>query len=334
MNYEFYMKKCIELAGLSEGYVSPNPLVGCVITDDDGNIVAQGRHEKFGEAHAEQNAIKQAGDKARGATLFVNLEPCNHQGKTPPCSEMIIKAGIKKVVIGALDENKIAKGGIEVLKNAGIEVVSGVMEKECRKLNEIFFFSLHNKRPFIAIKTATTLDGKIAAQDNSSKWITSDASRAEVQRLRNKYDAVLTTSKTVKIDNPSLTCRMDGGRNPIRVVIDRNNELGNEYKVFNNDGTRVIKYSGEINEMMPFLYDNGIKSLLVEAGGTFCGALVAAGFADKIYHFIAPKILGNDKSISWVSGLNVKNINEAVNFKIIDIVRFAPDLMLELEPQL
>lgn len=334
MNYEFYMQKCIELAKLGEGKVSPNPLVGCVIVDDNGGIISQGWHKKFGEAHAEQNALKSAGEKAKGATLFVNLEPCNHQGKTPPCADLIAKLGIKRVVIGALDQNPIAVGGMQTLKNAGVEVISGVLEKECQKLNEIFFFSLKNNRPFVAIKTATTLDGKIAAGDYSSKWITSEAAREEVHRLRNKYDAILTTSKTVKIDNPSLTCTMAGGRNPIRVVIDRKNALNDTYEVFNNDGTKVLKFSGEIDELMPFLYNEGIKSVLVEAGGTFCGALIKAGFVDKIYQFIAPKVIGDDSSISWVNGLNIKNISNTKNFSIIGTRSFPPDIMLEIEPKL
>ena len=333
MNYEFFMKKCIELAKLSEGNVSPNPLVGCVIVNDNGEIIAQGRHEKFGEAHAEQNALKLAGVKAKNSTLFVNLEPCNHQGNTPPCAKLIVKSGIKRVVIGAMDENPIASGGVQTLKEAGIEVITGVLENECKKLNEIFFFSLHNNRPFIAIKTATTLDGKIAAKDNSSKWITSDRAREEVQRLRNRYDSILTTSRTVKIDNPSLNCRLNNGRNPIRIVIDRRNELDKNYKIFNNDGTEVIKFSGEIEELLPLLYQKGIKSVLVEAGGTFNGALIQKGLVDKIYQFIAPKIIGNNFAVPFVNGLNVKNINETVNFKIANIKQFEPDIMLELYPE-
>ncbi len=334
MNNEYYMQKCIELAKKGEGKVSPNPLVGCVIVDDNGEIIAEGWHEKFGEAHAEQNALKKAGDKANGAALFVNLEPCNHEGHTPACAPLIVKSGIKRVVIGTLDPNPIAQGGIQTLKSAGIEVISGILEQECKKLNEIFFFSLTHKRPFIAIKTATTLDGKIATSTGSSKWITSDRAREEVQKLRNKYDSILTTSKTVKFDNPSLTCRMDGGKNPVRIVIDRKNELNNNYKIFNNDGTEVIKFSGELNELMDFLYKKEIKSELVEAGGTLCGALIKAGFVDKIYQFIAPKILGDDSGISFVKGFDVKNINNSINLKILDIKSFPPDIMLELEPKL
>lgn len=334
MNNEFFMKKCLELASLSEGRVSPNPLVGCVIVNDNGEIIAQGRHEKYGEAHAEQNALKIAGSNAKNATLFVNLEPCNHYGKTPPCAKLIAEAGIKKVIVGTRDLNKKAQGGIEYLIEKGVRVEVGILEEECRKLNEIFFFSLNNNRPFVAIKTATTLDGKIAAPDNSSKWITSANARNEVQRLRNKYDAILTTSKTVQIDNPSLTCRMENGRNPIRIVIDRHNVLNDEYKIFNNDGTEIIKFSGELSELMDFLFKKQIKSLLVEAGGVFNGALLKAGYVDKIYQFIAPKILGNNLGVSAYDGLNTTNINLALDFEIKNIKNFTPDVMLELYPKM
>jgi len=330
MNYEFFINRCIELAKMSEGQVSPNPLVGSVIVDDNGNILAEGRHEKYGKAHAEQNALKSAGPNAKDKILFVNLEPCNHYGKTPPCAKLIVEAGIKKVVIGTRDINKTAQGGIEYLTSHGVEVEVGVLENECKKLNEIFFFSLLNKRPFIAIKTATTLDGKIAAPDNSSKWITSDSAREEVQRLRNKYDGILTTSKTVQIDNPSLTCRMKGGRNPVRIIVDRHNKLTQDYKVFNNDGTKILTFSGEIPELLSFLYAQNIKSVLVEAGGVFNGALLKANVVDKIYHFIAPKILGNNDGVSCYSGLNNININQTINFKIEDVKTFYPDIMLEL----
>lgn len=333
MNYEFYMQKCLDLAKLSEGNVSPNPLVGAVIVNNDGQIIAQGRHEKYGEAHAEQNALKMAGNKAKGATLFVNLEPCNHYGKTPPCAKLIIEAGIKKVVVGTKDINKKASGGIETLKNANIEVIDGVLEDDCKKLNEIFFHSINSDIPFIAIKVATTLDGKIAARDNSSKWITSEKAREEVQCLRNKYDAILTTAKTVQIDNPSLTCRKPNGRNPIRIIIDKNSVLDASYKVFADDGTKIIHHKGIFNKaFLQELYQQGIKSILVEAGGSFVGSLIKENTFNKIYQFIAPKVLGDNEATSWVCGLNNYNINASKNFKIMQTKLFAPDIMLEIYP--
>ncbi len=335
MNYEYYMSKCIELALLSEGHVSPNPLVGCLIVNDKGEIVAQGRHEKFGGAHAEQNALNLAKEKAKGAILFVNLEPCNHYGKTPPCAQLIVQSGIKKVVIGTKDLNPKAQGGIETLKQAGIEVIDGILENDCKKLNEIFFFSLNHSRPFIAIKTATTLDGKIAASDGSSKWITSENSRAEVQNLRNKYDAIMTTAKTVIADNPSLTCRKKNGRNPLRIVIDKYHLLNSDYKVFAENEGKVLHHIGHFDtEFAKKLCSKGIKSILVEAGGNFNANLLQQGLVDKIYHFIAPKILGDNSGISWVNGLYAKNINSTLNFSIESAKNFAPDIMLELYPQM
>ena len=202
MDYEKYMKICIQLAKKGEGKVSPNPLVGCVVLDKDNNIISKGYHQKYGEYHAERNALINI-EKNTGHTLIVNLEPCSHWGKTPPCTDIIIEKGIKRVVIGMHDVNPIISG-IEVLKKAGIEVIEKVMEKECQNLNEIFIKNMTENKPFIAIKTATTLDGKIATSNGSSKWITSEKARSRVKKIRNKYDAIMTTSNTVLADNPTM----------------------------------------------------------------------------------------------------------------------------------
>ncbi|HBH18514.1 MAG TPA: bifunctional diaminohydroxyphosphoribosylaminopyrimidine deaminase/5-amino-6-(5-phosphoribosylamino)uracil reductase RibD, partial [Cyanobacteria bacterium UBA9579] len=211
-----YMQHCIDLAKLGEGYVSPNPLVGAVVLDKNAQVVGTGYHKKYGEAHAEVNALNDAGELAKGGTLYINLEPCSHFGKTPPCVNKVIESGIKRLVIGMVDPNPLVAGeGIRRAKEAGIEVTIGILEKECKKLNEIFIKHVTQKQPFIAIKTASTIDGKIATKTGSSKWITSDLARLEVQGLRKKYDAILTGSGTVIADNPSLTCRIPGGRNPV-----------------------------------------------------------------------------------------------------------------------
>ena len=244
--YEKLMRRCIKLAKKSEGHVSPNPLVGSVIFDDDFRIISEGRHEKYGQNHAERNAILSANEDLQGKSIIVNLEPCSHYGKTPPCADLIIEKGIKKVIIGTLDPNPIVAGnGVKKLKNAGIEVITGILENECRELNEIFFKNQLEKAPFITIKTATTLDGKIATKTGSSKWITDEFSRYEVQKLRNKYDAILTSSATVIKDNPSMTCRMKKGRNPVRIVIDTNLSTSKDSKIYDNDGTKVYIIVGE-----------------------------------------------------------------------------------------
>ena len=244
--YEKLMRRCISLAKKSYGRVSPNPLVGAVIFDDDFRIISEGRHEKYGENHAERNAILNSKEEVKGKNIIVNLEPCSHFGKTPPCADLIIKKGIKKVIIGMQDPNPIVSGnGIKKLMEAGIEVVTGISEKECREINEIFIVNQTEKRPFVAIKTATTLDGKIATASGNSKWITDEISRKEVQKLRNIYDAVLTSSQTVKNDNPSLTCRIKNGRNPVRIILDTNLTTLPGSKVYEDNGAKVYIISGK-----------------------------------------------------------------------------------------
>ena len=317
--YEKLMRRCIKLAKKSEGHVSPNPLVGSVIFDDDYRIISEGRHEQYGQNHAERNAILSANEDLKGKSIIVNLEPCSHYGKTPPCADLIIEKGIKKVVIGTLDPNPIVAGnGVKKLKNAGIEVITGILENECKELNEIFFKNHTEKAPFITIKTATTLDGKIATKTGSSKWITDEYSRYEVQKLRNKYDAILTSSATVIKDNPSMTCRMKKGRNPVRIVIDTNLSTPKNSKIYDNDGTKVFIVVGEnvadkkinehtkyaefikcplknehvdIKKAVELLYNKGIMSILVEAGSKLNNSFVQEKLADKLIQFIAPKIL-------------------------------------------
>ena len=197
-----YMKRCIELARQAEGRTSPNPLVGCVVTDEFDNVIATGYHKKCGENHAERDALEKI-NKGDAETLYVNLEPCSHYGKTPPCTDIIIEKGIKHVVIGMKDPNPKVSG-IDILKEAGIKVTVGVLEDECKKLNEVFIKNIEQKKTFVAIKTATTLDGKIATSNGSSKWITSEDARAEVKKIRARYDAILTSSSTVISDNPTM----------------------------------------------------------------------------------------------------------------------------------
>ncbi len=356
MNYEFFIKKCIELAKLSEGKVSPNPLVGAVIVDDSGNIISTGYHRKYGDFHAEKNAIDAAGEKAKGKILFCNLEPCNHYGKNPPCTKAIIESGIKKVVIGCRDINPKAMGGIDELKIHGIEVIEGILEKECQKLNEIFFTNITKRRPFIVIKSATTLDGKVATHTGSSKWITSESSREEVQRLRNRYDAIITSSKTVLKDNPSLNCRMIGGRNPIKIIVDKNLELTPDLKVFAGE-EKVIVFCSQnadmsktdsFNENVEFipsplkfshidleflvkkLYEQKICSIMCESGGTFAGALLQTGLVDKIYQFVAPKILGDKKATGFIEGYTFSDINDCTKLKIDSVKQLGEDILFEL----
>ena len=333
--YKKYMKRCLTLAKKAAGKTSPNPMVGAVILDKNLNFVSEGYHQKCGEAHAEVNAINAAKEKnidIKGGIIIVNLEPCSHYGKTPPCADLIIKSGLKKVVVGCTDPNeKVAGNGIKKCQNAGLEVITGILEEECKKLNEIFFKNQLEKLPFITIKTATTIDGKIATKTGSSKWITGEKSRNFVQKLRNNYDAILTSSQTVIADDPSLTCRMKNGKNPIRIIVDSKLTTPASAKVYNNDGTRVIiattlkdnkKYPTnveiltvkksndkvDLKDLTQKLYDLGINSVLVEAGGKLNGALLKEKLADKLIHFTAPKLLADTTAKSFAEGFDIENI--------------------------
>lgn len=343
MNYEDIMRKCLELAKKAEGNVSPNPMVGCVVFDKHGKEIATGFHERYGEFHAERNALlKLTNDEARGGTLFVNLEPCSHYGKTPPCVDLIIERGIKKVVIGMPDVNPKVDG-IKKLKAAGIEIAEGVLEEECKKLNEVFIKNMKENKTFISIKTAATLDGKIATHNGSSKWITSEKARAEVKVIRNRYDAILTSSSTVIADNPSMEHKCN-------IIIDRELKTLKDYKIYNNK--RVIVFHDENLEPPDFaaefiktplsgggldlefvfnkLYELGIMSVLIEAGGHLNGS--ALRFADKIYHFIAPKILGDNKGRSCFDFRTAEDINISDKFRIDSVENFNPDLLLTYYP--
>lgn len=343
--YEIYMKKCFELALLAEGNTSPNPMVGCVVLNKSGEIIAEGYHKKCGEKHAERDALDKISDEAAcGSTLVVNLEPCSHYGKTPPCVDLIISKKVARVVIAMRDVNPIVAGnGVEKLKNAGIEVIEGVLENEAKKLNEVFIKNMCEKKAFIALKTATTLDGKTATRNGSSKWITSEAARTEVKRIRNRYDAILTGSSTIIADNPTMECN-------IKVVLDRTRRTDLNSKIYQNgkvyivvdenldceplngtlelikcpvrDGKFVLKSLTEI------LFKKGICSILVEAGGKLNGSFLAENLIDKVYHFIAPKIIGDNAAMSCFDGMAVLDIEDAQKFSQPNLQIFSPDLLL------
>lgn len=344
MNYENYMKKCIELAKNGEGQTSPNPMVGCVVLDKNENEISTGYHHKYGDNHAERDALlKLHNGEEKGGTLIVNLEPCSHHGKTPPCADLIIERGLKKVVIGMQDVNPIVAGnGINKLQKAGIEVISGIMEEECKKLNEIFIKNMTQNKCFIAIKTATTLDGKIATSNGSSKWITSSAAREKVKEIRNCYDAIMTTSSTILADNPTMLHRK-------KIILDRRLKTNLEAPIYKNGeiylfnetldmfegGVNFIKTPVKANKLdLEFVferaYELGIKSILIESGGILNGS--ALKYADKIHHFIAPKITGDNSSLSCFNFQKINDINNSLNFKIETIEHFEPDILLTYYP--
>lgn len=344
MNYENYMKKCIELAKNGEGQTSPNPMVGCVVLDKNENEISTGYHHKYGDNHAERDALlKLHNGEEKGGTLIVNLEPCSHHGKTPPCADLIIERGLKRVVIGMQDVNPIVAGnGINKLQKAGIEVISGIMEEECKKLNEIFIKNMTQNKCFIAIKTATTLDGKIATSNGSSKWITSSAAREKVKEIRNCYDAIMTTSSTILADNPTMLHRK-------KIILDRRLKTNLEAPIYKNGeiylfnetldmfegGVNFIKTPVKANKLdLEFVFDRayelGIKSILIESGGILNGS--ALKYTDKIYHFIAPKITGDNSSLSCFNFQKINDINNSLNFKIESIEHFEPDILLTYYP--
>lgn len=344
MNYENYMKKCIELAKNREGQTSPNPMVGCVVLDKNENEISTGYHHKYGDNHAERDALlKLHNGEEKGGTLIVNLEPCSHHGKTPPCADLIIERGLKKVVIGMQDVNPIVAGnGINKLQKAGIEVISGIMEEECKKLNEIFIKNMTQNKCFIAIKTATTLDGKIATSNGSSKWITSSTAREKVKEIRNCYDAIMTTSSTILADNPTMLHRK-------KIILDRRLKTNLEAPIYKNgeiylfnetldmfEGginfikTPVIANKLDLEFVFERAYELGIKSILIESGGILNGS--ALKYADKIYHFIAPKITGDNSSLSCFNFQKINDINNSLNFEIESIEHFEPDILLTYYP--
>ena len=334
------MKKCIRLAKIAQGNVSPNPLVGCVILDENGRMVSTGMHLISGENHAERNALLKM-EHFKGCTLVVNLEPCCHQGKTPPCTDLIIEKGIVRVVYGMKDPNPLVSGkGLKQLKDAGIEIVGPVLEKECRELNEVFIKNQEQKKVFVAIKTATTIDGKIAAHNGDSKWITSSKARNEVRYIRNRYDAILTSSKTVIADNPEMLAKK-------KVILDRElkTDFGaqvykqGEIYVFYDENKKPpsknnIKFVPapvknkklDVEYILNKLFELGIMSILVESGGDLNGSFLP--YADKIYQFIAPKVLNDNSGKSCFNGAKIDKISDCIQFKIVDYKLYPPDIMI------
>ncbi|MBQ4646158.1 MAG: bifunctional diaminohydroxyphosphoribosylaminopyrimidine deaminase/5-amino-6-(5-phosphoribosylamino)uracil reductase RibD [Candidatus Gastranaerophilales bacterium] len=336
------MQKCINLARRAKGQNFPNPFVGAIVYDEEKKeIISSGFHEKYGKAHAEVNAIKNANGNTKNKTIIVNLEPCSHYGKTPPCSDLIIKSGFKKCVIAMLDPNKKASGGAQKLKNAGIEVISGVLEKEARDLNKFFLKNIQEKKPYVMLKCATTLDGKIALENGKSKWITNEKARKYVHNLRSEYQAIMSASGTILKDNPKLNVRLKNKKSPIRIIFDPNNKIPLDYNVFNNDNRIIlinnstltlekhieqINFDGNFDNLFKKLYELGITSIMIEAGCGFNSLLLKNNEVDEINQFIAPKIFG--EGLNFVNGFNFKEINDTIHLKDIKIKQMDDNLLI------
>ena len=347
------MQRCLELARRALGCTSPNPMVGAVIVKD-GEIIGEGFHPKAGEPHAEVFALRDAGENARGATVYVNLEPCNHYGRTPPCSEALIAAGVSKVVVGMVDPNPlVAAGGIARLRSAGIEVVVGVEEEACQKLNEGFIHRIRYKKPLGILKYAMTLDGKIATSKGHSNWITNIAARKQVHKLRVGCDAVIVGGNTVRQDNPYLTSHQESVHNPLRVVMSRSLDLpfnanlwdireaptlvltevgaNSEFKEFlQSKGVEVVELTPLTPSVaMAFLYERGFCSVLWECGGILAANAITQGAIQKVLAFIAPKIIGGSDAPTPVGELGFAAMTEALQLERVTVKLVDSDLLIE-----
>lgn len=353
------MQMALGLVERGKGRVEPNPMVGAVVVKD-GRVVGQGYHEYFGGPHAEVRALDEAGPLCRGATLYVSLEPCAHYGKTPPCVERVIEAGISRVVLAVMDPNPETAGkGAERLRQAGIEVVNGVLEEEARRLNAPFFKLMTVGMPYVIAKWAMSLDGKTATRTGDSRWVSSLESRAYVHKIRSQVDAVMVGIGTVLRDDPLLTCRhIEGGRNPKRLVVDGQARLPLDSQLLrtlseaevlvattdrapaerldklSKAGCRLImvKDKGnkvDLGELMKMLGKEQFTSILVEGGGTLIASLFEEGLVDRVMVFIAPKIIGGGEARLHVSGIGVDKVEDALALKDVCVTRFAEDVLVE-----
>jgi diaminohydroxyphosphoribosylaminopyrimidine deaminase / 5-amino-6-(5-phosphoribosylamino)uracil reductase len=356
--HEARMRRCLELALRGAGEVSPNPMVGSVIVHD-GRVIGEGWHERYGGPHAEVNAIASVADRSllADSTLYVNLEPCAHFGKTPPCCDLIISMNIPRVVVGCLDpHDKVAGKGISRMREAGVEVLVGVLGEESERLNEAFMTSHRKGRPFVFIKIAQTLDGRIATALGSSKWITGEAARAEVHRMRSRYDTVMTSSSTILADDAELTVRHCPGRQPLRVLLDRQLQVPPGSKVFGPEARTLVFTSAQradpvairlleergievvaveelpggldLRQVMAELHGRRVLSVMVEAGSRLAAALARTQLADKLGLFIAPKLFGGDGLPSFAT-LDVLLPSRSVNLRFSEMRMVGEDLMLE-----
>ena len=374
---EKYMRLAIELAKKGEGFTNPNPMVGAVIVRDD-KVIATGYHHRCGNLHAERDALKNLAEgrepenvgyvdapepgsvkdaSADGATMYVTLEPCCHRGKQPPCTEAIVSAGIKHVVIGSRDPNPLVSGkGVQYLRDHGIEVTEDFLRDECDAVNPVFFKYITEKSPYVVLKYAMTLDGKIATAGGESKWITGEEARAAVQRMRHRYMAIMAGIGTVLADDPMLNVRVDGLKSPVRVICDSSLRIPAEcnivktaqeirtivaYAAGNAEKENVLRDSGvelmhmpgadgrvDIPGLVKKLGESGIDSIFVEGGGTLNDTLRATGLVDRVECFVAPKIFGGACAKSPVEGAGVQSIGDALNLRIESMRQIGEDILL------
>ncbi len=326
---EKYMRMCFRLAMRGKGRVAPNPMVGCVVLDKNGKLISKGYHKKYGKNHAERDALlKLKNNEADGGTLYVNLEPCSHYGKTPPCVELIIERKIKRVVIGMKDVNPKVDG-ISKLQAAGIQV-DFVLQDEARFLNRQFIKNMTQKLPYVVLKTATTMDGKIATKTGSSKWITSSTAREEAYKMRKEFDCIMTSSNTVIADNPSM-------EHKFKCVLDKDSRILKNAKIYEQgeiyvatrENTPIKDGNLDVEAVLRKLYERGIYSVFVECGGTLAGSMLKYGLVDEVFQFVAPKILNDNSGRSCFDGDSINEISQSKNLRIYEVKQIGCDLLIK-----
>lgn len=353
------MQRAAELALRGEGWVNPNPLVGAVVVRN-GRIIGAGWHERWGAPHAERNALQRCSESPSGATLYVTLEPCCHIGKTPPCTDAIVAAGIARVVVGVEDPNPLVAGkGIARLREAGIEVESGVMEEELRHLNRVFFKYIATRRPWVVLKSAMTLDGKIATRTGDSRWVTGEEARRRVHEMRRRSMAVLAGIGTVEADDPMLNCRLEGeNRQPVRFIADSAARTGLDSQLVRTAGklrtvvahtpvappSRIglLRKAGvetwccaedggrvSMDDLLRRMGEEGIDSLLVEGGGTLAQSLLREGLVDEVAFFIAPKLVGGREAKTPLEGEGIARMADAVRLRDLQVEQIGGDLLVK-----
>lgn len=356
---EFYMRRAIELAKKGEGWTNPNPMVGAVVVKDD-RIIGEGCHEKYGQFHAERNALSKLTESAEGATIYVTLEPCCHYGKTPPCTEAIMENKIGRVVIGSRDPNpKVAGKGARILREAGIQVEEDFLREECDQLNKVFFHYITTKMPYVVMKYAMTLDGKIATKTGASQWITGEEARNHVHQLRHRYMGIMVGIETVLADNPMLNTRIEGKKSPIRIICDSSLRIpldtkicktAKEYRTIvahaesniekinalESIGVETIycpDSTGRVNlcKLMEILGEKGIDSILLEGGAALNYSALSQKIVNKAMVYVAPKIFGGEASKTAVSGQGVEVPSQAFLMNLESVTRVGGDLLLEYE---
>lgn len=365
---EYYMRRALQLARLGEGRTNPNPMVGCVVVKD-GRIISEGYHEKYGEYHAERNALLRCAEDPAGADLYVSLEPCCHYGKTPPCTEIIIEKKIRRVFVGNVDPNpKVAGGGVRILRDHGIEVETGILEEECRKLNEVFFRYISTGTPFVAAKYAMSADGRIACATGDSKWITGETARKQVHLLRKRYSGILAGIGTVLADDPMLNCREEEGVDPVRIICDAHLRIPMESQIVRSAGVipTIVCATNEtmaedagrakaeqlaaagvavlqtkaaadedggyakvdLKDLMKQLGERKIDSVLIEGGSKINGDAFAAGIVDKVYAYVGSVIIGGENAPAPVGGRGAARMADAARLMDMTVSMVGDDVCI------